>query len=134
MKKLSLDRVADEFTMIGEHGIAYNPETGEFINILDPDFIDEEDYDQDKELEGCISCPEQFDLHEYSIMEDFIESRTKPREIELLSVAIRGKGAFRRFKDVLYQLEIEKEWFAYQHEAFKEIAKRWCEENKLEYE
>jgi len=62
---------------------------------------------------------------------DTIEDETL-RE-ELLN-AIHGSGAFRMFKDVLYRHDIEKEWFAFKNEAFKEIAIQWCKENEIECE
>ena len=53
---------------------------------------------------------------------------------EALSSAIQGKGAFRRFKDSVYQMGFNKKWYAFQAEAFKRKAARWCEENDIEYE
>jgi hypothetical protein len=43
--------------------------------------------------------------------------------------SIEGKGAFRRFKDALHRHGIEMNWYAYKDEAYKEIARDWCEEN-----
>jgi hypothetical protein len=47
--------------------------------------------------------------------------------------AIRGKGAFRYFKDTLYRYRREKEWFAFREEALRDIAIEWCEKNGIEY-
>jgi len=51
----------------------------------------------------------------------------------ILYQAINGKGAFRRFKDKLYDLELEDSWFAYKYAAYCKIAVRWCEESEISY-
>ncbi len=33
-----------------------------------------------------------------------------------------------------YYLGIEKEWFKYRDESIENIARRWCKENKIDYE
>lgn len=78
--------------------------------------------------------PNQYDIHEYSIMEDFIERITDNRKSAILYRAINGAGAFRRFKDKLFDLGLEESWFSYKHEAYCKIAKRWCEESGISYE
>ena len=62
---------------------------------------DVEDMDGFEELYGdrFIRIPSQYDINEYSIMEDFIE--TLPENIQgEFYIAINGRGAFRRFKDM----------------------------------
>ena len=51
-----------------------------------------------------------------------------------LARAIQGRGAFRRFKDTVYDLGIDQKWYDYQAKAYKRIATRWCEANDIEYE
>ena len=45
--------------------------------------------------------PRQYDMNEYRMMEEFIYDLPAGRAQDALDVAIRGKGAFRRFKDRL---------------------------------
>ena len=45
--------------------------------------------------------------------------------------SLRGKGAFRRFKDTVFYLGIHDDWFAYSDERFREIAERRCMDNRL---
>lgn len=66
-------------------------------------------------------------------MEDFIDSLADTAIQNKLYRAIRGKGAFRKFKDEICYLGIREEWFAFQHNAYVEIAKKWCKDNQLEY-
>ncbi|WP_276662556.1 UPF0158 family protein [Syntrophomonas wolfei] len=50
-----------------------------------------------------------------------------------LLYAIRGRGAFRRFKDKVQRLGIQQQWDKFREEAFKEIAIDWCEYNNIPY-
>lgn len=45
--------------------------------------------------------------------------------------AIRGKGAFRRFKDCLFDLGMEQEWYKYRDACYEKIAREWCEKHGI---
>ena len=64
----------------------------------------------------------------YWDMQDFIATIEDERLVELLEVAINGKGAFRRFKDVLLNYPEERErWFQFRDERVEERALEWLE-------
>jgi len=134
MKKLDLKNAAEEFEMISdEHRLFYNIETGEFDMYIDPIYSGIDD-DAEKFEDDCwIAAPSQRDLGEYDIMVEFAESVTEPRANELLCVALEGRGAFRRFKDTLHRVGLAEEWYAFKRKAYMEIAKRWCDDNGIEY-
>ncbi|MGX2957941.1 UPF0158 family protein [Peribacillus sp. JNUCC 23] len=44
-----------------------------------------------------------------------------------------GKGAFRRFKDVLIDLNLEEEWYSFKESSYRILAIRWCEDQGIEY-
>jgi hypothetical protein len=48
--------------------------------------------------------------------------------------AIRGGGAFRRFKDKIYYLGIEQDWYDFKEKSLMRIAKEWCTGNGLVFE
>jgi hypothetical protein len=48
--------------------------------------------------------------------------------------AIHGRGAFRRFKEIVRQHGIESEWFAFRADALARIARDWCDEHGIVYE
>ena len=59
-------------------------------------------------------------------MVDFIATVKDKRLVELLEVAINGKGAFRRFKDVLLNYPDERErWFQFRDDRVQEKALEW---------
>ena len=102
----------------------------EFYN----EYMDMEDDDFEKyEGDDWIAAPSQWDLDEYRIMEKFICTVSDSHKYELLCAAIVGRGAFRRFKDTLYRVDLVDEWYSYKHEAFVKIAREWCERYGLKY-
>ena len=132
MKKIDLNRIAEEFEMINDDThLFYNLETGEFDFY--GDYMELDDRDSKKfEDDVWIAAPSQRDLGEYDIMAEFADSITDSHANELLCVALEGKGAFRRFKDVLHSTGLADEWYSFKHNAYVKIARNWCEENDIE--
>ncbi len=70
---------------------------------------------------------------EYRDMEEFIATVGDPRLQGELWRAIRGSGAFRRFKDTLRDFTSERErWFAYHDGRTLERMNRWLAAQKIE--
>jgi predicted nucleotidyltransferase len=68
----------------------------------------------------------------YSDMEDFIAGVRDPRARELLARAIEGRGAFRRFKDALFEFDQLRElWFAFHDARTERRAIEWLAANGL---
>jgi len=78
-----------------------------------------------------VQLPSRYDIHESSIMADFCRTIENPRLADDLFRSISGKGAFRRFKDAICRHSIEQAWNKFKDEAYKGIAKEWCEENGI---
>ncbi|MBO7697981.1 MAG: hypothetical protein J6S38_02970 [Erysipelotrichaceae bacterium] len=103
---------------------------GEFYD--DPD--DENEDGEDDLSEDLIILPDRYEINEYRIMENFLETIKDVRTYNCLAIAMQGKGAFRRFKDMAINLGLIEDWYRYRDEKFRKIAIRWCEDNDLEYE
>ncbi len=84
--------------------------------------------------ERFLELPTKFDVHEWTIMQDFSRSVAADTIREELLKAIQGAGAFRNFKDTLRRHGVESHWFAFRADALRQIALDWCEENKLAWE
>ena len=70
---------------------------------------------------------------QYRWMERFVGSVSEPALRERLLIAIDGKGAFRRFKDVLLAFPAERErWFAYRSELLHFHIQTWLDHMKIE--
>ena len=116
----------------------YDTETESTVFLQDPLFAGESNEELEELIESnperfyCL--PTKYDIHEYSIMEDFVDELPSGRARNELASAIHGKGAFRRFKTGIIYHRIEQEWYTYRDNAYKQIAIRWCEENEIEYE
>ena len=71
----------------------------------------------------------------YNLMVQFAEGVADERIQRELSIALDGRGAFRRFKNVLRDYpEVEKEWFKFKAERDKEEVRRWLESIGIELE
>jgi hypothetical protein len=67
-------------------------------------------------------------------MERFIGTVESAEEAEQLWRAIKGKGAFRYFKDTASRLGLLEDWFRYRDESMKEFVVEWAEANHVTYE
>jgi len=83
--------------------------------------------------ENYEELPDKFVINEYEIMENFCGSVQNKRISDALYSAIRGRGAFRRFKDTIIRFGVEKDWYRFREEAFRYIAIRWCDDNEIRY-
>jgi len=78
-----------------------------------------------------LALPTKFDFHEYRHMERFIGTVADGRIAEQLWHAIKGKGAFRHFKDTAGRLGLLDDWFAYRDQAAKRFILDWAEANRV---
>lgn len=134
--KVKLTDIIDAIEMMSQYSEYFlDKETGEIEWVSDMEMTQkeqEEIYDRLDE-HGFYRLPTSFDIHDYDIMEDFVDSLTGAVH-DSLSAAIQGRGAFRRFKDAVINMGIDQEWYDFQVAAYKRKAARWCEENGIEYE
>lgn len=105
--------------------------TGEILFISE--YMDDEEAgklkDQiEEEFERYKPIPKSESHEGYRDMQDFITTVEDEHLVELLEVAINGKGAFRRFKDVLLNYPQEREkWFKFRDDRMEERALEWLE-------
>ncbi|MBI4579181.1 MAG: hypothetical protein HY718_05730 [Planctomycetes bacterium] len=72
----------------------------------------------------------------FRIMEDFIPGLTDDTLRDRLWEAIRGKGAFRRFKDALANAggDLLDQWHRYEEQRHRDMAREWLESLDIEPE
>ncbi len=80
-----------------------------------------------------VAPPDRFEFHEYRHMERFIGSLADETAAEQLWRAIKGKGAFRYFKDTLHRLGLQDQWYRYRDRAMKEFVINWAQENQVPF-
>ena len=83
--------------------------------------------------ETFIAMPDQSDIHEYKIMEDFCLAFEDRRLGEDLHRLIKGSGAFGRFKNAIHSKGIEEAWYRFRRMAFERIALEWLQEEGIPY-
>ncbi|WP_145410686.1 UPF0158 family protein [Paenibacillus xylanexedens] len=153
--KVMLQEVIDHIEMDFEGTNAYvNLKTGELVSISEDDLRNAEDMDEQEisklpdwrqvSLEIAIqfienenqyeALPTKEDFDAYGMMERFISTLNNDKQSAVLDDAIRGKGAFRRFKDKADDLGLLEAWYRFENECYKEIAVEWCETNGITYE
>ncbi len=152
---VSLRAVIDAMEMQGHECHAYlNRRTGELITLSDEELHLAEGVPTPQELEeyppwqremiaqagevldsaDYLKLPGQFDIHEWRIMEQFSYAQAAADTRERLRGAIKGRGAFRCFKDNLYALGIEAQWYRFRDASLAQIAVAWLEANAIPYQ
>ena len=81
--------------------------------------------------ERYARLPSKFDIHEWSIMQEFCGTIQKDSLREELLHAIHGRGAFRHFKDTLGRHQMFPAWNEYRLQALRDIAAEWCEDQGI---
>ncbi|NIA06580.1 MAG: hypothetical protein GWP14_02915 [Actinobacteria bacterium] len=151
-KVVPLSEIVDAMEFQSEEiGSYFHKETGRIITITDemmraaeeneplegrPQWMQEamaqarEYLQNEKEY---IPLPTQFDIHEYAIMERFCLSLEDQEISRALYHAIKGRGAFRMFKDKIHELGVADDWYKYRDEDLTEQARYWCADNSVQY-
>jgi hypothetical protein len=150
--RVKLSEIVGEMELQHGQGSLYlNKKTGEVVLLTDEEMLTEEEEGSSEDLpewageaqkvakdilensENYEELPSKEEINEYRIMEDFCHSVEDRGVSEKLSAAIKGRGAFGKFKENIVRLGIEARWFKYRKEAFKKIAIEWCKDNHIEY-
>ena len=106
--------------------------TGEILLISD--YMDDEETENlrasiEEDYRSYERIPRVESYEGYDDMEDFITTVKDEHLAELLEVAINGKGAFRRFKDVLANYPEENDrWFCFKDERMEQRALEWLDD------
>jgi hypothetical protein len=109
------------------------PEVHSYLHIKTGEVLRVVDGIADPEMHSRISTDANYmridpvsSREQYRWMERFIPMVTDPIVQERLVAAIDGKGAFRRFKDVLMSFSTERErWFTFRSERLRVFMEAW---------
>ena len=150
---VSVQDIIDEMDVLSEEISAFlNKQTGELVTLtsevlsaaeddVEEDIVEYPEWQQEmiikaREVIGSddyLPLPSKFDIHEYRIIEDFCSSVEDDKVREDLLYKFKGSGAFRRFKDAIYKLGIEEEWYRFRQDELEKIAIDWLEINQISY-
>lgn len=136
INEIGLKQVIEAVESADDSYVQYlDKETGKTVYLPDYDITGELDEELEALLESStgrfLPFPTKHEIHQYSIMEAFIDELPEGSAKRELDGAIRGKGAFRRFKNGIRYHGIEQAWYDYLAAAYRNIAIRWCVDNDL---
>ncbi len=101
------------------------PRMGEEFGLLDG----AEEEEEERNLIPVDPIPSRVG---YEDMLDFIERVPDPRARDLLERAVAGRGAFRRFKDTLFEFpELRESWFEFHDTRMERRAIRWLADEEI---
>jgi hypothetical protein len=107
--------------------------TGEVIFFSEYVGLSDEDEHLLEEIDGSNDyvAIERIPSHEaYQWMVDFVDEMVAPADenaAEKLSIALNGKGAFRRFKDTLHRVDDQwlQAWYQWRDKQLKATVDKW---------
>jgi hypothetical protein len=104
-----------------------DPATGEVLA-----WSDDMEEEPDPEERGCLFIDPMPSHEGYRDMADFVGRVSDRRAADLLARAIEGRGAFRRFKDTLFEFpELRQTWFEFHDVRMRRRAIEWLVEAEL---
>jgi hypothetical protein len=150
---ISLKEVVDAISFLSDDVSSYlDPDTGKIITISEDErrLVEEGEKDELENLpewqletlpkvrevlesDRFLELPDKFDVHEWDIMRQFAEEQRNQRVRNILSNAIHGSGAFRRFRADVEEFGLLQSWYRFREAALEEIARDWLEEHNLPY-
>ena len=132
--KVKLDTIIDGLECVSdETQVYYDTESGETVLWMEygDNDIDEEELEEGWDSGRLIPLPDKFEINEYHMMEAFAYDRSD--EHPELVRAIKGRGAFRRFKDTAMDVGAIDDWYEFRDNCYKSRAEDWCRSHDLEW-
>ena len=136
---IDLDEIIDAIQG-GSNRVEYylNTRTGEIImrdDSLPTRELNEIDDEIDKAYDSLILMPTSRDAGEVRMMRQFTWDLPDGQAKEALLAALNsGKGLYRRFKNVLQNYSLDKQWYEYEDDQYVAFARDWCEANEISFE
>ncbi|MFP6772768.1 MAG: hypothetical protein VCE74_10605 [Alphaproteobacteria bacterium] len=138
---VKLSAVADQLEMVSDFMTVYiHRKTGELAALIEDDISYGDQDDDEDELrqrveddDDFIALPDQYEIHEYAIMERFAKSLEDEPARDSLMRALGGRGAFRYFKDRVAELGVRDDWFAFRDQAIRGIAAEFLESEAIPF-
>lgn len=139
--RVAMDEILDAMTMSEHDPVRFflDLETGQVESRFSPDMLgdidEEDDFDQrfEDNPERYEEIPRYAGHEEYDLMCRFADSVDEEDIGEMLAVALRGKGAFGRFRDVVFRYpDLKARWFAVRQQALLDAALEWLETLEIE--
>lgn len=139
--RLDLDELCEAYEYSSFLNTYYlDTETGEVLLVVHEEGVAEQNEKNKKKIERddegrYVEVPGATSREGFGDLQDFIQTVEDEDLREKLRIAIDGKGAFRRFKNVLVKYpEERKRWFEFKDERIKKRVVDWLELIGIEFE
>jgi hypothetical protein len=109
--------------LVDEEVVSYDAE------FDDPAFV--QMIEEDVAEERFVHIPTRSSREGWEQMEQFIQTLDDNTTHMVLLTAINGPGAFGRFKDAVYQLELSEGWFDFKNRLDAQAALKWLHDRGL---
>jgi hypothetical protein len=84
-----------------------------------------------KSGDDYLPLPDRFEIDEYRMMERFAAGVADSVVRAELGDALRGRGAFRRFRDAVRRFGLAEQWYRHRDRGYEDVARAWCEVHGL---
>ena len=132
-------------------GSYLNPDSGEIVTVTDEERRLVEDGEQVDDVpdwqretlpkarealesDRFLALPGSFEIHEWSIMQQFAQSQSGHRQADELLHSLHGRGAFRMFRSAVKRLGLEDDWYRFRESAFVDTAEDWLKAHGIAYQ
>ena len=134
---IDLQIIIDGLEMVDDMNTVFlDLETGDtvYLSDFDPSLTDDTAELLEEYPDRFLRLPDQREINEYGMMEDFITTVHDARAAEWLKNAIKGRGAFRMFRATCDRFDLTDAWYTYREHRYRDLAVDWCLENGIAYE
>jgi hypothetical protein len=115
------------------HAVEDGKEDAEALSDWEQELVETAESILGDEKDRFLLIPRRESREGYELMTAFTETVTGQELREKLAIALDGKGAFRRFRNVLNQHPDELDrWYVFKDESMREEAVQWLLEHGIE--
>ena len=137
-KAVYLEDIADAFEECMDGWAQFlDTRTGEIVALSEDPYMaceeDQELWEEIDETDDYVRLPNQYELHEKSIMEKFAYESGNKRVSEVLFDALRRRHPYRCFKDKINDLGISQIYYDYRNRTYINTAEEWCRNYHVPY-
>lgn len=128
-----LDRETGEVHLLSDEMMDYAEEETPLAKIPESmrDAVEVAKRVQEDSDHRYLELPGKLDIHDWEIMDCFASTVKDERLQRELRHGIRGAGAFRTFKHLIHQHNLQDAWNKFHDARLREIAIEWCAEHDL---
>ena len=135
-KPVYLEDISEAFESCMEEWSQFlNTKTGEIISVPNIPELDEDTalWEEIEESDYFIRLPDQHELHEKRIMENFTDTCVSGSAANRLWYALNSRHPYRQFKDVINKTGLAQKYYDFRSLTFLRMAEEWCRDHKIRY-